>query len=160
MKDPIETIRSEDPFNLTRFISAQEGVYERALSELIRGRKQSHWMWFFFPQLAGLGKSETSEKFAIKSVEEAYEYLAHPVLGERLFEFVELVLDIEGRSVTQIFGFPDDVKLRSSMTLFEYISKPNSVFADVLDKFFNGHRDPKTLQLLEVMKENQGKRKS
>ena len=141
---------TNDPFALARFIHAQEGTYERVLSELRVGQKRSHWMWYVFPQIDGLGRSSTARHYAIKSEEEAREYLNHPILGARLLECTETVLGIEGRSVSEIFGFPDYIKLRSSMTLFAYISEPDCVFDFVLDKFFDGYRDNKTLQLLET----------
>ena len=143
-------IDSGDPFNLNRFTEAQEGVYGRAMAELTGGRKRSHWMWFIFPQIEGLGHSSISRQYAIKSIEEARAYLKHPILGARLSDCAEAVLGIEGRSASEIFGFPDDLKLRSSMTLFAAISEQGSVFARVLDKFFNGERDERTLQLLEA----------
>jgi len=145
-----DIIDNDDPFNLNRFTKAQEGVYDRAVAELAGGRKQSHWMWFIFPQIEGLGRSSTSKQYAIKSIEEAREYLKHPLLGARLSHCAKAVLAIEGRSASEIFGFPDDLKLRSSMTLFATISEHGSVFALVLDKFFNGDRDEQTLQLLEA----------
>lgn len=149
------TIGANDPFDLARFTSAQEGIYDRVLSELRNGRKQSHWMWYIFPQIDGLGHSATAKRYAIKRMKEAREYLDHPILGARLLECTEIVLTIEGRSASEIFGYPDDVKLRSSMTLFASISEPGSVFGLVLDKFFNGHRDPKTLHFLEEMNKNE-----
>ncbi len=147
-------IDSNDPFDLARFTVAQEGIYDQVLSELTNGRKRSHWMWFIFPQIDGLGHSPTAKRYAIKSEKEAREYLAHPILGTRLVECATTVLDIEGRTAPQIFGSPDDVKLRSSMTLFASIAEPQSIFDLVLDKFFSGHRDPKTLALLEAMHKN------
>ena len=140
----------DDPFDLVRFMNAQEGIYEDVLSELRLGEKRSHWMWYIFPQIDGLGHSTIAKHYAIKSIEEAQEYLNHPVLGASLLECAETVLGIEGRLVSEIFGFPDDMKLGSSMTLFASISESDSVFALVLDKFFNGHRDNKTLELLET----------
>ena len=139
-----------DPFDLKRFTSAQEDAYARALSELRRGQKRSHWMWYIFPQLDGLGHSAKTRYYALKSREEARAYLKHPLLGKRLIECAETVLDIEGRSVTAIFGSPDDAKLRSSMTLFAAVSEPDSVFARVLEKFFKRQSDTRTLQLLET----------
>lgn len=141
-------IEQNDPFNLGRFITAQQGIYDQALSELRAGKKRTHWMWFIFPQIQGLGTSTTAKRYALQNRHEALGYLNHPVLGERLLECTETILDIEGRSVTEIFGFPDDVKLRSSMTLFESVAEPDSVFALVLEKFFHGNRDGMTLQLL------------
>jgi uncharacterized protein (DUF1810 family) len=137
-----------DPYDLNRFISAQEGVYDRALAELRAGEKRSHWMWFIFPQIEGLGHSPTARLYSIKSLEEARQYLAHPVLGTRLTACAESVLAVQGRSASDIFGHPDDWKLQSSMTLFELVSGPGSVFATVLDKYYQGKRDSKTLQIL------------
>ena len=140
-----------DPHNLSRFTSAQEATYETALAELRNGRKQTHWMWFIFPQVEGLGSSSTSRHYAIKSADEAREYLDHPVLGARLLECAQALLAIEGRSASQIFGFPDDLKLKSSMTLFAHIAGSASVFARVLDKYFAGGRDEKTLEILSKL---------
>ena len=137
-----------DPFSLSRFVEAQEGVYERALSELQAGQKRSHWIWFIFPQYDGLGFSAISKRYAIKSVDEAEAYLRHPVLGPRLLECAEAILAIEGRSAAQVFGSPDDMKLRSCATLFARVSLPGSVFARVLDKYFGGEPDEKTLQFM------------
>ncbi len=137
-----------DPFDLNRFISAQEGIYDRALAELREGLKRSHWMWFIFPQIEGLGHSPTTRLYSIKSLEEARQYLAHPVLGTRLVACAEAVLAVQGRSASDIFGHPDDWKLQSSMTLFELVSGPGSAFARVLDRYYQGKRDPRTLQIV------------
>ncbi len=137
-----------DPYDLNRFVSAQEGVYDRALAELREGLKRSHWMWYIFPQIDGLGLSPTTRHYAIKSLEEARQYLAHPVLGARLKESAEAVLAVQGQSASEIFGFPDDMKLQSSMTLFELVSGPGSVFERVLDKYYQGKRDARTLQIV------------
>ena len=147
-----DTIRPEDAFNLRRFLDAQESVYSTVLAELRGGQKRSHWMWYIFPQIAGLGYSSTSQYYAIKSEEEARQYLKHPVLGARLLECAETVLDVDGRSASEIFGPPDDLKLRSSMTLFAQVSDPDSLFARVIDKYFHGKRDDKTLTLLKQRK--------
>ena len=147
-----ENIGPNDPYDLVRFTEAQEGVYDYALAELRSGQKRTHWMWYIFPQMDGLGQSATSKHYAIKSAEEARAYLHHPVLGARLLECAKAVLAVQGRSVTEILGFPDDVKLRSSMTLFASVADPDSVFVRVLDKFFQGHRDNRTLELLEQIK--------
>jgi len=147
-----ETIGREDPFGLGRFISAQDQVYDRVLAELRRGDKRTHWMWYIFPQLYGLGYSQTSQRYAIRSIEEAREYLHHPVLGTRLVECAEVVLAVEGRSALEIFGSPDDLKLKSSMTLFASVAEPGSVFVRVLAKYFQGERDDRTVQLLEKWK--------
>lgn len=136
-----------DPYHLERFLTAQASVYANALAELRRGRKRTHWMWFVFPQFEGLGSSSTSRYFAIGSVDEARAYLAHPGLGARLLECAETLLSIEGRSASDIFPYPDDLKLRSSMTLFELAATPGSVFSRVLDRYFGGARDATTLQL-------------
>ena len=137
-----------DPYRLQRFVEAQDPVLDRVRAELGRGRKASHWMWFVFPQVAGLGSSPTAREYAISSLDEARAYLAHPVLGPRLVECTELVSAIEGRSAEQIFGYPDDLKLRSSMTLFARAAPDTPVFAEVLDRFFDGEPDPRTLDRL------------
>jgi len=141
-----------DPFDLGRFLREQESVYDKALRELRSGRKRTHWMWYIFPQISGLGLSTTSMRYAIKSVDEARHYLSHPVLGPRLVECAEAVLGVEGRSASEIFGYPDDLKLKSCMTLFEQVVPQASVFSRVIDTFYAGQRDEKTLQLLEKMK--------
>ena len=140
---------SADPHDLARFIKAQEGTYDHALAEIRNGRKRSHWMWFIFPQFNGLGFSATSKRYAIKSVAEAQAYLYHPVLGPRLVECAEAAVAIEGRSAVEIFGSPDDLKLRSCATLFASISSPGSVFDRLLDTFFDGEHDARTLQLIK-----------
>lgn len=160
MTNTRETLGANDPFDLARFTSAQEGIYDRVLSELRNGRKRSHWIWYIFPQIDGLGHSATAKRYAIKSREEARGYLDHPILGARLLECAETVLAIEGRSASEIFGYPDDVKLRSSMTLFASMTEPGSVFGLVLDKFFKGRRDHKTLHFLEAMNENEGAKRA
>lgn len=139
---------NNDPYHLSRFVSAQEGIFEHVLTELRNGRKQSHWMWFIFPQMEGLGSSATSRHYSIKSKEEAQQYLNHPILGARLVQCAEILLALDGKSASEIFGFPDDKKLKSSMTLFASVADPNSVFGRVLDKYFDGKRDHKTLYLL------------
>ncbi len=137
-----------DPHDLNRFVSAQKDVYDRAFRELRSGLKQSHWMWFIFPQIDGLGFSSTTRFYSIKSLDEARRYLAHPVLGARLRECAEAVLAVSGRTASEIMGHPDDWKLQSSMTLFELVSEPDSVFGRVLDKYYGGKRDSRTLQIL------------
>ncbi len=132
------------PFDLRRFVEAQAPVWPHVLSELRAGRKQSHWMWFVFPQIAGLGHSTMAQHFAIASRAEARAYLDHAVLGPRLLEVTRLVLSVEGRSAHEVFGSPDDLKFRSSMTLFDAVS-PNDIFAAALRKYFNGARDAATL---------------
>jgi uncharacterized protein (DUF1810 family) len=151
-----DTIGRDDTFGLSRFISAQDRVFDRVLEELKSGHKRSHWMWYIFPQVAGLGYSATSQHYAIKSMEEARAYLNHPVLGSRLLECADTVLAIKGRSASDIFGYPDDLKLQSSMTLFASVAGPDSVFVRVLDKYFHCERDVRTLQLLEPIKGNSG----
>jgi len=137
-----------DPFDLERFVEAQAGSYERALAELRSGRKRTHWMWYVFPQMRGLGASALSRRYAIGSLEEARAYLAHPVLGPRLVECAEAVLALKGRSTRDIFGSPDDLKLRSSATLFAAASPPGSVFQQVIDQYFGGQADGRTLALI------------
>jgi len=134
---------------LNRFVEAQGDVYDAALAEIASRRKRSHWMWFIFPQIDGLGSSPTSRHFAIKSVDEAKTYLAHPLLGPRLLECMRAVLDGPGGSATEIFGSPDDLKLRSCATLFAAVSEPGSVFEQVLTRFFDGVPDARTLELLK-----------
>ena len=148
-----DTTGSGDPFDLSRFTRAQERIYESVLAELTSGRKRTHWMWFIFPQIDGLGHSSTAKQYAIKSLEEARQYLNHPVLGARLSECAEAILAVEGRSVSEIFGSPDNLKLKSSMTLFASVAeKPHSVFIAVLEKYFRGVEDDRTLQLLGSIK--------
>jgi uncharacterized protein (DUF1810 family) len=145
-----------DPHNLSRFVQAQADVYEDALSEIQSGRKQSHWMWYIFPQFAGLGFSATSQRYAIKSPAEAEAYLSHPTLGPRLRECAEAALRVQGRTALAIFGSPDDMKLRSCATLFARVSPHGSVFEQLLDKYFEGEPDSKTLQLLGSASEDKG----
>jgi uncharacterized protein (DUF1810 family) len=139
---------TDDPHHLSRFVQAQQGNYEQALSEITSGRKRSHWMWYVFPQLDGLAFSSTSKHYAIKSLEEARAYLEHPVLGPRLLACAQAVVRIDGRSATEIFGSPDDLKLRSCATLFACVSPPGSVFHQLLAKYYEGATDAKTLHLL------------
>ncbi|MFI5342276.1 MAG: DUF1810 domain-containing protein [Candidatus Methylomirabilales bacterium] len=139
---------SDDPYALTRFVRAQENDYEQALSEIRTGRKRTHWMWYIFPQFDGLAFSSTSKYYSIKSVAEAKAYLDHPLLGPRLLECAEAAVRVEGRSATDIFGTPDDLKLRSCATLFACVSPRDSVFDRLLAKYYRGERDDKTLQLL------------
>ena len=137
-----------DPHDLARFVQAQEGVYAQALAEIRSGRKRSHWMWFVFPQFDGLGFSPTSRRYAIRSLAEAKAYLAHPILGPRLTACAEAVLGVHGRTAADIFGSPDDMKLRSSATLFAQVSPDGSVFQRVLDQYFDGVPDGETLRLM------------
>jgi uncharacterized protein (DUF1810 family) len=141
-----------DPYNLARFVHAQAEDYEQALSEIRSGRKRSHWMWYIFPQFAGLGSSWTSQRYSVGSVAEAEAYLAHPVLGPRLVECAEAALRVDGRSANTIFGSPDDMKLRSCATLFAGVSTEGSVFHQLIDKYFHGKRDDRTLELIRVSK--------
>ena len=143
-----ETSAVPDPHDLSRFVRAQEDNYAQALAEIRGGRKCSHWMWYVFPQFAGLGLSAMSRRYAIKSVEEAEAYLDHPVLGPRLVECFEAVLALEGRSAFAIFGSPDDMKLKSCATLFENVTSARSVFGQLIDKYFGGERDSATLRWL------------
>ena len=139
-----------DVYNLARFIRAQESDYELALGEIQGGRKESHWMWYIFPQIDGLGSSAMSQRFSIKSLSEARAYLEHPVLGPRLLACVEGLLQLKGRSADEIFGFPDNKKLRSSATLFAAASSVGSPFHQLLEKYFRGEHDTPTLHLLGI----------
>jgi uncharacterized protein (DUF1810 family) len=136
--------------DLARFVEAQEGTYQQALDEIRSGAKRSHWMWYVFPQFEGLGRSPASRRYAIRSLDEAAAYLAHPVLGPRLIECAEAVLGIQDRSALDIFGWPDDMKLRSCATLFARVSNEGSVFHRVIDKYFGGEPDGHTLRLIEL----------
>jgi len=137
-----------DPYSLQRFIEAQEPIYAQVCAELRQGRKTGHWMWFIFPQIRGLGSSETAQYFAIASRQEATAYAKHPVLGPRLRECAALVLQIDNESVEPIFGYPDNLKFHSSMTLFARTAEDNQVFIDALKKYFSGTLDPQTLTRL------------
>ena len=137
-----------DPYNLQRFVDAQDPVYSKVCAELRAGHKRSHWMWFIFPQIQGLGSSPMAQKFAIASLAEARAYLDHPVLGARLRECCRLVNAVEGHPIDDIFGYPDDLKFRSSVTLFAHTASGEPVFQDALDKYFNGEPDPMTLSRL------------
>jgi uncharacterized protein (DUF1810 family) len=139
-----------DPFNLQRFVEAQAGVIDAVRRELRAGQKSSHWMWFVFPQLAGLGLSPTAQFFGIESHEEARAYLAHPLLGGRLRECAEIVNAIEGRNLQAIFGDPDRLKFRSCMTLFALASPEEQVFSEALRKYCDGQGDPRTTALLQA----------
>lgn len=134
--------------NLKRFLDAQAGNYAVALAEVSSGRKRSHWMWYIFPQIGGLGYSDMARKYAIKDLPEAAEYLAHPVLGARIVEISRALLELPGSNATAVMGSPDDIKLRSSMTLFSLVPGADPVFEAVIRKFFNGETDRSTLQLL------------
>jgi uncharacterized protein (DUF1810 family) len=137
-----------DPYNLRRFVDAQNPVYGRVCCELRQGRKRTHWMWFVFPQIEGLGSSQMARKFAISSLAEARAYLAHSLLGPRLTECTRLVNQVEGRPIEQIFGYPDDLKFCSSMTLFARATAEDQVFMDALRKYFKGEFDPATIDRL------------
>lgn len=138
----------DDPFDLQRFVDAQNPVYADVREELAAGRKRSHWMWFVFPQLRGLGSSAMAQRFAIASLPQAEAYLRHPVLGARLREATQLVNQVAGRSIEDIFGYPDYLKFRSSMTLFARATSDNEVFVAALRHYFNGEADPDTVRLL------------
>ncbi|RYE20741.1 MAG: DUF1810 domain-containing protein [Sphingobacteriaceae bacterium] len=137
------------PQNLNRFLDAQKSSYQTALAEIKNGRKRSHWMWYIFPQIQGLGFSETSKSYAIKDASEAEAYLQHPILGARLIEISTVAAQLSANNATQVFGSPDDLKLKSSMTLFAALDQADPVFQSVLDKFFGGKKDNQTLQILQ-----------
>ena len=141
---------SDADLGLDRFVQAQAESFDRALAELQSGHKRSHWMWFIFPQFAGLGASAVSQHYAIQSLAEAEAYLQHPVLGRRLVECAEAVLAVEGRSALDIFGSPDHLKLRSCATLFAQVSPPGSVFERLLERYFDARADDRTLRLLRA----------
>lgn len=145
----MDEIKAEDNYDLERFVAAQEGVFDTVLAELRAGSKQSHWMWFIFPQISGLGSSPMARRYAICSIEEAEAYLNHPLLGQRLMECCRILLSLDQANAEEIFGFPDEMKLRSCLTLFEQVSAKPNVFADLLAKYFDGNPDPKTLERLE-----------
>jgi uncharacterized protein (DUF1810 family) len=140
--------KTDDPFALSRFLTAQAESYETSLGELRAGQKRTHWIWYIFPQIDGLAFSSTSKYFSIKSLDEASAFLEHPVLGHRLQECAEAVLAVDGRSIREILGSPDDLKLKSCATLFACISPKESVFEQVLQKYYGGKRDDATLRLL------------
>ncbi|OBG86412.1 calpastatin [Mycobacterium sp. E802] len=140
----------DDPYDLARFVTAQDRVYSQVVGELRDGRKRSHWIWFVFPQLRGLGHSSTAHHYGIASVDEASAYLAHPTLGPRLRECARLVAQIDGRTAREVFGHPDDLKVRSSMTLFTAVTEDNADFESLLDKFYGGEPDPLTVELLSA----------
>ena len=141
---------TDDPYDLQRFVTAQEagGTYQQALAELRAGRKASHWMWFVFPQLKGLGRSSTAQHYGIASADEARAYWEHPLLGPRLKECTGLMLAVSGKSALQILGSPDDLKFRSSMTLFEHVAPEEPAFARAIERYFGGERDAATIALL------------
>lgn len=139
----------KDPYQLSRFLLAQADVYSHALRELVSGHKQTHWMWFIFPQLDGLGSSFSASQYAIKFLEEASAYIEHPILGHRIIECTKTVLAIQNTSLSEIFGSPDDLKFRSCMTLFEHVAQDPSPFARALDQLCDGRRDIRSLELME-----------
>jgi len=140
-----------DPYNLQRFVDAQNPVYDRVCAELRDGRKKSHWMWFVFPQIEGLGTSQMARKFAISSLAEAAAYLAHAILGSRLVECTKLVNLIQGRLIGQIFRYPDDLKFCSSMSLFAHATAENQVFVNAVEKYFKGEFDQATMERLSTL---------
>ena len=138
-----------DQYNLNRFIEAQMTTYKGAMLELTRGRKESHWVWYIFPQIEGLGRSDTAKLYSIKSIEEGRAYLEHLVLGPRLVEACEIILSLKDVSMDEVMGFPDDLKLLSSMTLFEFISGSNSIFTKMIELYFDDERDKGSLKLIK-----------
>ena len=140
---------SDDPYNLSRFTNAQDPIYDQVRSELSQGFKMSHWMWFIFPQVAGLSLSPTSRRFSISSLDEAIAYMNHPVLGPRLLECTNLVTNVSGKTIKQILGFTDSTKFRSSMTLFTYAATDNTLFKSALQKYFSGQYDQLTIDRLQ-----------
>jgi uncharacterized protein (DUF1810 family) len=137
-----------DTYNLERFVEAQERVADQVTRELRDGQKRSHWMWFVFPQVHGLGHSPMAQRYAIRSLEEAKAYLEHPVLGRRLKDWTRIVVEVQGRSAEQIFGYPDYLKFRSCMTLFSRVPDADPVFSEALEKYYDGKPDDKTLRIL------------
>ena len=140
-----------DQYNLNRFIEAQMVTYEGAMLELARGRKDSHWVWYIFPQIEGLGNSDTIKLYAIKSLEEGRAYLKHPVLGPRLIKACEILLSLKDASMDEVMGFPDDLKLLSSMTLFEALADSNSIFTKIIEFYFEDERDEISLKLIKEL---------
>ena len=139
-----------DQYNLNRFVNAQLTTYECAMLELTQGRKESHWIWYIFPQIEGLGSSDTAKLYAIKSLEEGRAYLRHPELGPRLIEACEILLSLKDASMDEVMGFPDDLKLLSSMTLFEAASEPNSIFTKIIEIYFDDERDENSIELIKA----------
>tara|TARA_B110000967_G_scaffold163493_1_gene170418 strand:- start:98 stop:523 length:426 start_codon:yes stop_codon:yes gene_type:complete len=138
-----------DQYNLNRFLEAQMTTYEGAMLELARGRKESHWVWYIFPQIEGLGRSDTAKFYSIKSLEEGRAYLGHPLLGPRLIEACEILLSLKDASMDEVMGFPDNLKLLSSMTLFETLSDSNSIFTKIIELYFDDVRDDASLKILQ-----------
>ena len=137
-------------YNLGRFIEAQLATYEGAMLELTRGRKDSHWIWYIFPQIEGLGRSDTAKFYAIKSLEEGRAYLEHPILGPRLIKACEILLSLKDASMDEVMGFPNDLKLLSSMTLFEALSDSNSIFTIIIELYFDDERDEASLEIINT----------
>jgi len=146
----VDNSKTEDKYSLDRFLSAQEDSYDTALSELANGYKRSHWMWYIFPQFEGLGHSSTAVYYSIKSIEEAKSYLNHPIMGARLIKCTETVVNLSGKSLNNIFGYPDNLKFCSSMTLFEYVSPKVSIFSQAIEQCCSGKREIHTLNLIEL----------
>ena len=140
-------------YNLGRFIEAQLATYEGAMLELTRGRKDSHWIWYIFPQIEGLGRSDTAKFYAIKSLEEGRAYLEHPILGPRLIKACEILLSLKDASMDKVMGYPNDLKLLSSMTLFEALSDSNSIFTKIIELYFDDERDDASLDILKEKKD-------
>ena len=140
-----------DKYNLSRFLEAQMVTYEGAMLELARGRKESHWIWYIFPQIEGLGRSDTAKLYSIKSLEEGRAYLEHPVLFQRLIEACEILLSLKDASMDEVMGFPDDLKLLSSMTLFEALSDSNSIFTKMIEFYFDDERDETSLEIINSL---------
>ena len=140
-----------DQYNLNRFLEAQMTTYEVVMLELARGRKESHWIWYIFPQIEGLGRSDTAKLYSIKSLEEGRAYLEHPLLGPRLSEACKILLSLKDASMDDVMGFPDDLKLLSSMTLFENLSDPNSIFTKVIELYFDDERDEASLKIINSL---------
>ena len=140
-----------DQYNLNRFVNAQLTTYECAMLELTQGRKESHWIWYIFPQIEGLGRSDIAKLYSIKSLEEGRAYLEHPVLGQRLIEACEILLSLKDVSMDEVMGFPDDLKLLSSMTLFEALSDSNSIFTKMIEFYFDDERDETSLGIIKSM---------
>ena len=140
-----------DQYNLNRFLEAQMTTYEGAMLELARGRKESHWIWYVFPQIDGLGRSDTAKLYSIKSLEEGKAYLEHPLLGQRLVESCKVLLSLKDASMDEVMGFPDDLKLLSSMTLFEALSDSNSIFTKIIEFYFEDERDEISLKLIKEL---------
>jgi len=138
-----------DKYNLSRFLEAQMVTYDSAMLELARGSKKSHWIWYIFPQIEGLGRSDTAKLYSIKSLEEGRVYLEHPVLGPRLVEACEILLSLKEASMDEVMGFPDDLKLLSSMTLFEVVSDSNSIFTKMIEFYYEGRRDKASLDIIK-----------